>query len=473
MDRLSGFERDGVHAILGVPYAAPPVGASRFLPPVAIEPRSEVRRAVEHGPAAPQSAPTAGRTVVDLSVDATDEDCLTLSVWTPDPSPSADLPVMVWIHGGAFVAGGNRVPSYDGHRLAARGVVVVSINYRLGLLGWLRCEELGATGNQGLADQLAALHWVQDEIRAFGGDPGNVTVFGASAGAGSIAALLSVPDQLPARRAILQSGSLHRCRTPAEADEVCARAAASVGGDLQSLKTLPVAKLGRVQAEAAPRSAGVLFGPVTDGGLVATDPGAAIRDGSAAGVDLLIGTNADEMGFFWGRDEAYDEIDDEQLSAIVDRVTDRPGHMIAAYRQARADRGDLVDNRSVACSIVSDATYRVPAMELAGWQASNANTWAYLFDRKSPRFDGVVGAAHTLEVPFIMGTYAHPTVADFVGDDPDPSLLSDEMMNVWVRFATTGECEWPTYDTTCRTTRRFGSGRVEDDPLGPELGAWS
>lgn len=469
---VSGVEIDGVHAFLGLPYAAPPVGPRRFAPPAAVEPWSGVRLAVKHGPAAPQSPPTAGRTVVDLSVDATDEDCLTLSVWTPDPSSGADLPVMVWIHGGAFVAGGNRVPSYDGRRLAARGVVVVSINYRLGLLGWLRCEALGATGNQGLADQLAALHWVQDEIRAFGGDAGNVTVFGASAGAGSIAALLSVPDQLPARRAILQSGSLHRCRTPAEADEVYTRAAASVNGDLHSLKTLPVAEIARVQDDAAPRSAGVLFGPVTDDRLVATDPGAAILSGSAAGIDLLVGTNADEMGFFWGRDESYDKIDDEQLSVIVGSVTDRPGDMIAAYRQARADRGDAADNRSVACALVSDATYRAPAMKLVGWQASHANTWAYLFDRTSPRFDGVVGAAHTLEVPFIMGTYAHPTVADFVGADPDPRLLSEEMMDVWVRFASTGECDWPTYDTMRRTTRRFGSGRVEDDPLGAELAAW-
>ena len=469
---LAGRRAGDVSAFLGVPYAAPPTGDRRFLPPARPPPWTGVRPADRHGPAAPQGIPTPGRVVVDLSVDEEDEDCLTLAVWTPDCTDGVDLPVLVWIHGGAFVAGGARVPSYDGSALAARGVVVVSINYRLGLLGWLRCPQLGATGNQGLADQLAALTWVREEIRAFGGDPGNVTVFGASAGAGSIAAMLTGPRPLPARRVILQSGSQHLCRTPDEADEVCGRVADVVDGDLASLRTASLSELRRVQQEAAPRSAGILFGPVADDDLVAADPAGSLQRGAGSGVSMLIGTNVDELGFFWGRSEAFDEVDDDQLLALVNAWTDRPDALVARYRRARAARGAPVDNRSVGCAIGSDRSYRVPAMKLAGWQARHAPTWAYLFDRASPRFDGLVGAAHTLEVPFVLGTYRHPTVADFVGDEPGVAALSREMMDAWVSFATTGRCDWPRYDADRRPTRLFGSGGVVDDPLGAELDAW-
>ncbi|MCP5026742.1 MAG: carboxylesterase/lipase family protein [Actinomycetia bacterium] len=469
---LAGATHDGVNAFLGIPYAAPPLGERRFLPPEPAEPWRGLRAADRHGPSAPQGVPSPGRTLVDLSVDEENEDCLTLGVWTPDLSPAEPQPVMVWIHGGAFVAGGAPVPAYDGSRLAAKGVVAVSINYRLGLLGWLRCEQLGATGNQGLADQLAALEWVREEIRAFGGDPDNVTVFGESAGAGSIAALLSGNRDLPIRRAILQSGSHHLCRSTDAADEVCDRVCEAAAGDLHSLRTLPLSEIRRIQEEAAPRSAGVLFGPVTDGDLVALDPAAALADGAGSGVDVLVGTNVDEMGFFWARDERFDEVSDEHLEGMARRWTGRPGEVLAAYREARAQRVNGLDNRSVAMAMGSDWTFRVPAMKLAGWQSDHAPTWAYLFDWASPRFEGLAGSAHTLEVPFVMGTHSHPTVADFVGDGPEAAALSAEMMDVWVGFATRGQCDWPRYDTDRRPTRVFGSGGVENDPMGAELDAW-
>ncbi|MDG2111133.1 MAG: carboxylesterase family protein, partial [Actinomycetota bacterium] len=386
---LAGVSTGAVSAFLGVPYAAPPVGERRFLPPAPAVPWSGVRDASTHGAAPPQGVPTPGRMVVDLSVDAEDEDCLTLSVWSPDISPDGDLPVMVWIHGGAFVAGGTSVPAYDGSRLAAQGVVVVSLNYRLGMLGWLRCPELGATGNQGLADQLAALYWVQGEISRFGGDPGNVTVFGESAGAGSIAALLSGPGELPVSKAILQSGSHHLCRSPEAADAVCARVAEEVGGDLASLRSLPLDEIRRIQEVAAPRSAGVLFGPVTDGELVAEYPEYAIRGGAAGGVQLLVGTNLDEMGFFWGRDERFDEISDEHLAGMLRRWTERPDEVLAAYVEARTARGDALDTRAVACAMGSDWTFRAPAMRFVDWHAPQGDVWAYLFDWKSPLFDGL------------------------------------------------------------------------------------
>jgi para-nitrobenzyl esterase len=471
----------GVCAYLGMPYAAPPVGARRFLPPVPAERWGGVRPAVAHGPAPIQAAPAPGRVLLDLSVPQQSEDCLHLAVWTPAPDRTARLPVMVWLYGGAFVTGANSVPAYDGARLAARGVVVVSVNYRLGLFGWLRHRALGAAGNQGLDDQLAALEWVQEEIAGFGGDPDNVTAFGESAGAGSIAAHLAAAADgrpVPLRRAVLQSGSYNLIGSAEEAADTVERLTAQLGVPPAQWRDLPTEVLRAAQDEATPRAAGVFYRPVADGRRLPLDPATALAGSGklAAGVPVLCGTNADEFGFFWGRIARFDSMTDEQLAELAQRWHADPAGLVERYRSARAARGEATDARSLGMAMAGDATFRAAVLAFAEWQSRRADAFTYRFERPCPLHGGLIGACHVLEVPFVLGTFDHPTVSAFTGFDRAPEAvtsLSDEMAASWVRFATSGDPGWPRFEARHRTTRIFGgSAFTIDDPSGPEREAW-
>lgn len=463
----------GVWAYRGIPYAA----AERFGPPLDPAPWTGVRDGSRPGPSAWQSTSPAPRDLIDLAVAAESEDCLSVDVWTPATAPGDRLAVLVFIHGGAWLTGSGSLAAYDGARLAARGVVVVNINYRLGIFGWLRAPSLGTSGNEGLADQIAALTWVQREIAAFGGDPTNVTVFGESAGAGSIAAHLAAGrgGSLFAR-AILQSGAHDLCQSVAEAERQTATmaealAARSLGWD--DLRRLPAAELIALQQDALPRRAGMWFRPVSDGGLAPADLGAALAGGAAAGVPVLAGSNREEIGFFWGRDPALDTVAEESLPALVAAWTDRGSELAAAYRAARARRGATTDTRAVAVAIASDGMFRRGVIELAEAQVRHASAHVYLFDWRSPLYDGLVGAAHVLDLPFVFGTHRSPQCAPFVGDAPEADALSDAMRNAWVAFARSGDPGWPRYDTSHRPTRVRGPGcPVVDDPDGEELRAW-
>ena len=381
---------------------------------------------------------------------------------------------MVWFYGGAFVAGSNAVPAYDGSRLAARGVVVVSVNYRLGLLGWLRCPAIGATGNEGLADQRAALDWVQAEIAAFGGDPGNVTVFGESAGATSIATHLAAGATGGFRRAILQSGSYNLVSSVDEADATAARVLSELGVPADQLRQLPVGTLMAAQEAATPRSGGVFYRPVTDGDLVPEDPAAVLAAG--VGRPVLCGTNRHEMGFFFGRDERFDQVTDEQLTSLVGRWHDHPAEVISTYRRARNLSKEPTGNRDLALAIASDWTFRAASVALAGWQGTAGTAHLYRFDWESPLFDGLIGAAHVLEVPFVLGTYDHPSIAGFTGHDRSPeqvAALSEEMGRAWAAYATSGNPGWARYEPKRRITRTFGGPRkTVDAPNQVELALW-
>jgi len=313
--RLQGAHEDGVAVYRGIPFARPPLGALRFRPPERAERWSGVRDATRFGPASYQAnrplAPVLGIVVPNQS-----EDCLTLNVWTPAPA-GARRPVLVWIHGGAWVIGAGSEAIYDGAGLARRGdVVVVTINYRLGPFGFLRARELGggldSTGNEALLDQIAALEWIRDEIAAFGGDASDVTVFGNSAGAVNIACMLTTPRARGLfHRAILQSGSLNLTRPPVAAVEIARLLLKELGippERAHDLVDVPARVLAAAHDAIGGRTVVPPFSPVADDDLIPSRPFAAIAEGAARGIPLIVGTNLEEMKLYRFLDPGIDEI---------------------------------------------------------------------------------------------------------------------------------------------------------------------
>ncbi len=313
--RLQGSEENGVQVWKGVPFAAPPVGALRYRPPQPPAIWSGVREATAFGPTAPQ-LPSPLNNLFGREQQLSAEDCLYLNVWSP-AADGAKRPVLFWIHGGAFTGGSGSTPWYDGASFARNGdVVVVTINYRLGLLGFLHLADLGgasfaATGNLGILDQVAALRWVKQNIAAFGGDPDNVTIFGESAGGMSVGTLLGTPSaQGLFHKAILQSGAAHTVRGREAATGIAREALKLLevdAGNVERLRELSVEQILAAQAKlAVSRASGGLFAqPVVDGEALPRPPLEAVANGVAAGVPLLLGTNLDEMKLFSALDPAW------------------------------------------------------------------------------------------------------------------------------------------------------------------------
>jgi para-nitrobenzyl esterase len=491
--RLEGTEEGGLRVFRGVPFAASPAGALRLRGPRPVEPWTGVRPAREYGPWSPQNPPLTALTG-DVP-GAVDEDCLSLNVWTPGLD-GARRPVLVWIHGGAFVGGSGASALYKGDRLATRGdVVVVTVNYRLGILGFVAHPDLadegagGASGNWGLLDQVAALRWVQDNISAFGGDPGQVTVFGESAGGMSVSDLLAVPAARGLfRQAIVQSGPPNA--TPMErAEELTAKLLADLGiADPSGLREVPVPALLAAQAQlVAQRRGGALpLTPVIDGVVLPEAPARAIAGGSAAGVPLLIGTNRDEWKMFIVADPKGRDPDEDVLRRRIDRAFSaagerlRPDDVIDGYRTIRSRRGEPTDPREVWAAIESDRIFRLGSVRAAEHQAAHEpRTYSYLFTWESPAMHGALGACHALEIPFVFGTLAEPGIDRFAGSGPAADRLSVEMMDAWLAFARTGDPShagidpWPAYEAGRRATMVFGPQTgVENAPRDEERRLW-
>lgn len=476
---LRGVTEDGLVVFRGVPYARPPLGDLRFAPPQPPEAWTGVRDATVFGPSPMQPTnPVTGQ----QAGGTPSEDCLTLNVWTPD-TDGGRRPVLVWIHGGAFTFGAGSRATCHGAVLARRGdVVVVTINYRLGLFGYLRgidiCgEALPSSGNEGLLDQLAALRWVREEIAAFGGDPENVTVAGQSAGAVSISAMLAMPAARGLfQKAILQSGSAMAVQAPARANGVMESILADLGlapHEAGRLRVLPAAQLLEVQSRVTPRAAGVAYGPIGDGVDVPADALAAIAAGSSAGIPLLVGTNLEERKFFRRLDPWADGLSDEVLLARLaeprtsahagDSVQFDPVEAIAVYREARAARGESTSAEELWFAILSDRRHRVPAMRQAEAHAAHTSqTFAYLFTWKSPAWGGKLGAGHCVEIPFVFGTLDAAEAQDLVPAGSSVGTLPGQMQDAWVAFARTGSPRtrdlpgWEPYTAARRTTMLLG-----------------
>lgn len=479
--RVSGMARQGHVAFLGIPYAA----ARRFAPPEPAAPWSGVREAVAIGFAAPQTA----HVIAGFAASGPqDEDCLNLNVFTPacDGNKRA---VMVWIHGGGFTHGAGYEPLYDGGPLAVRGdVVVVTLNYRLGALGLLRLPEIGAHGNQGLLDQVMALKWVRDNIAAFGGDPARVTIFGESAGSASVGCLVTMPSAHGLfRRAIQQSG-VGRAATPESADRLATAMLDQLGlgrSRAKDLLTVAPETILKVQsAIAAKLGPDLRFGPVVDPATLPAMPMQAVADGVASDIDIVIGTNRDEVKLFAAASRR-EPIDDATLAKDVRKMLPKAGEgevkgLIDVYRASRRQRELPGDNLDIVDAIGSDVRFRINSLRWAASQrAAGGKAWAYLFTHASPARRGALGSCHALEMPFVFGTLHAPTQDKFAGTGSEVERLSREMMDCWLNFAVEGDpahpsvAPWSQYESGKRPTMIFGTkaSGEENDPFGEERAA--
>lgn len=473
--RVEGIERGGVLQFRGLPFAASPVGDLRWRAPRPPEPWTGVRQADRFGPMAPQGPSQITLFPSPDARDIAEEGCLNLNVYTPgvDGEPR---PVLVWIHGGGFTAGSGWSPWYNGTSFARNGVVVVTINYRLGALGFLHLgDELAGSGSCGLLDQVAALEWVRDNIAAFGGDPGNVTIFGESAGGMSVGSLMGMPAASGLfHQAVAQSGAASSVNDVARASEVTERVLAKVGG-MDALRAAPWQRLVEVQGEVAAemtRGAGGLpFMPVVDGVVLPRAPLDTVAAGAAAPVRLVTGTTRDEMTLFLFRD-VREELTEETAVRRLERTS--PGAGRALYDAYRSELGAGARPRDVWVAVETDRVFRIPAVRLAAAQARHTpDVWMYLFTWESPALDGALGSCHALEIAFVWNSLSTPGGDAFTGSGPEAQALADEMHAAWTAFATTGDPGWERYDEVRRATRVFGPGSgVVEDPMGAVRRLW-
>ncbi len=461
--QLRGSRQLGVVSFKRVPYAANPFTAqTRFRAPQPVTAWTGIRDATEFGRPPPQP----GRDTPPTLCGGPDD--LTLNIWTPDREAKG-LPVMVWLPGGAFIRADAGEAAYDGTRFAAAGIVLVTVNYRVGVDGFMAIE--GAPANRGILDQIAALEWVRDNIAAFGGDPANVTLSGQSAGAESVAILLASPrTEGLLQRAILQSPPMQAVTTQDATRLATALArtlgirptiAALSGVSFEALTNAAVA-LNRTIKDRATWGrlslGGTAFLPIIDDALLEVSPLGMLARSPKPGVPVIVGSTDQEARLYTVPNGDIDRFKQAEIDQLVVDLQ-LPAGAIDLYRQNDGNRtiGDLYS------ALQSDYTFRIPALRIAEQRSRAGSVWHYNFAWKSPAYGGRLGAAHFVDVPFCFGMLASDQARIFIGDDP-PATLADAMHKAWVAFARTGDPGWPAYDLIERATMRFDtrSGIVKD-----------
>lgn len=488
--KLQGSVEDGIYSFKGIPYAAPPVGERRWMPPEDPTPWTGTRDASAYGFWAHQNKSDMDA-VMGAETGEKSEDCLFLNVWTPGLD-NARRPVMVWIHGGGFTIGAGSQGVYEGRSLAQLGdVVVVTINYRLGTLGFVNLAEatggaIPATGNEGLLDQVKALEWVRDNIAEFGGDPGNVTIFGESAGGMSTGSLLALPAARGLfHKAIPQSGACHTA-APRETGILVGEALLKIAElDADGLRKADAATLmkaqrriegGRVEGYPLSRIGGLPLRPVVDGTVLPVNPIDAVSDGIAANIPIMAGSTLDEWKLFGAMQPAIIELDEETMAkrlGFLVAETQVPT-LVAAYKDGLSQRGVEPTAPEIFMAIQSDRIFRMPALRLLEEQAAhNDQVYCYLFDWQSPAARGALGACHAVELAFVFGTVTKPGSGKFYGSGPAAEALARTTMQAWANFAHTGNPGWAAYDKKARATQILGENcRTENAPLETERAAW-
>ncbi|SDJ45552.1 carboxylesterase/lipase family protein [Streptomyces indicus] len=466
---VRGSVEDGVSVFRGIPYAAAPVGPLRFRAPAPVPAWQGVRDATTFGPTAPKNpyAPPLDALLPDPDIPG--DACLNLNVWTPAPD-ERQRAVMVWIHGGSLRNGSSAVPLYDGWAFARDGVVLVSLNYRLGVEGFGVFPD--APANLGLRDQLAALSWVRDNIRAFGGDPGNVTVFGESAGATSIAALLTSPHATGLfHRAVMQSGA-PTALPPAQAARTTVAMAKHLGVDATAAAFARVEPSRLLAAQRTATSGGTPltgnrgFHPVIDGDFLPAAPAAAPAAGATDGIDLLLGSNTHEHRLWFEPSGLVDRIGRGTLWAATLRNR-APLRAPGVYRASRPDAppGEILG------AMTTDKILRAPLIRLADDRTGRpGRTYVYEFAWPSPV--GRLGACHALEIGFVFDTL-HTADSHLLAGDAAPQELARAMHQAWIAFATHGDPGWEPWNRT-QPVMTFGADgpRTVHAPRDEELRLW-
>ncbi len=491
--KVEGEELSGLSIFKGIPFATPPTGARRWLPPEKPTSWSSTRDARRFGSVAPQNNMMLSALAAMVIDDPQSEDCLYLNVWTP-AADGKKRPVMVWIHGGAFEIGSGSQGIYDGSTLARRGdVVVVSVNYRLGPLGFLRLADLTnrkipASGNEGILDQIAGLEWVRDNIAEFGGDPGNVTIFGESAGGMSVGTLLAAPAARGLfHKAIPQSGACHtgaaRERANRNAERIMAKLGASTADAMRALTPAQLLTGTMLPDGKTPDPEfGMAYQPVIDGTMMPRAAIEMVTGGASSDVAIMVGSTLDEWKLFAPMDRGAQKLDRTGLAARYTRrmAPEVADGLISGYEKARASRGASTAAPELFSALETDRVFRIPAVRLAELHSKRRGTiYNYLFTWPSPAAGGILGSCHALELGFIFGTNHMPGMPQFAGTGPVVERLATEMQDAWLAFARSGDpsCDslgqWPQYDASRRATMVLGEkSKMEDAPYEGERRAW-
>ncbi len=498
---VRGTTQGVVQAFKGIPYGAPTSGGRRFLPPEPASAWREPLDALAFGPDAPQDRPegsgnnAATQNNMDLPPS---EDCLRLNVYTPDPA--GRRPVMFWLHGGGFVSGSGSGAMYDGTRLAERGdVVVVSINHRLGALGFLHLLDLpdphaADAVNVGMLDILLALRWVQDNVSAFGGDPNNVTIFGESGGGRKVTSLLAMPDaQSLFHKGIIQSGPAVFMNEPDAVKDLARRFFRHLGlapdqrDLLKALQAAPVDALlaaqGKVLRELGRNAPGLAqtFAPVVDGRILPHHPFDPEAPAISTDKPVIVGYNHTEITLFMGRDPDLLELDDEGLRRRIAKIAgDDAERLIGLYRDAYPLTYPEPSNADLLALIMTgNSRYPIDSLRLAERKAAQqaAPVWLYTLTYRTPAARGSLRTPHALEIPFVFDNIDGSK--RFVGSGPDADKLAECMRSAWAAFAHSGKPQseavpdWPAYDQSRRATMLFDAEpRVVDDFGAPERAAF-
>jgi para-nitrobenzyl esterase len=488
--KLRGVVDNGVSVFKGIPYGGPADGAGRFMPPSKPAPWTGVRDALSYGARAMQADQMftgellklfAGREEQPMS-----ENCLFLNVWTPAAGDGRKRPVMFWCHGGGFFAGSGASPWYDGANLARKGdVVIVTVNHRLGAFGYLHLGEAGgdaakSSGNAGMLDLVAALRWVHDNIAAFGGDPGNVTIFGESGGGAKVSVLMAMPSARGLfHRAIVQSGPGARMASPEDGAETTKALLGALGlkeNQIDELRRMPADRLLKAQltvsaqitvmSMANRRRLG--FNPVVDGNALPTHPFDPVAPQVSANVPLMIGTNLHETTLFFAFFPWFDTLDEAGLRQRVASIMgDSADRIIESYRRAQPNLAP----KDLFIAITTDRMMRGPSITTADRKVAQnaAPAYVYLFTYETPVLGGKLKSPHALEIPFVFDNLA---IAPLAGDNPGRFALGDKMSRAWLAFARTGNPnhdglpQWPAYSASQRPTMIFADQcRIENDPF--------
>jgi para-nitrobenzyl esterase len=494
--KLRGAVKDGIHIFKGITYGAPTEGLARFKPPSKPASWSGMRDALEFGPRAFQNDNSFALMPELLALFNAEplpmsEDCLVLNVWTP-ALDGRKRPVMFWCHGGAFIAGSGSSGWYDGTNLAKKGdVVVVTINHRLGVPGFLHLGDLAgeayaSSGNTGMLDIVEALKWVRDNIGSFGGDAGNVTIFGESGGGAKVSVLMAMPAAHGLfHKAIVQSGPAVSVTDHDDATATAKLVLEQLGLDakqIDRMQTVPPQDLIKAQtavlakvgfglgAMANRRRLG--FNPVVDGKVLPHHPFEPVAPKISANIPLMIGTNKDEILLFAPK---LADLDEAAMGiAMKQFLGDSADRIVEAYRRARP-KASAAD---IAIAITSDRFMRIGSITLAERQAAQhaAPVYMYLFTWETPVLGGKLRSPHALEIPFVFDNVATDRLS---GDGREKFALAEKMSWTWLSFARSGNPnnegipKWPGYSGENRTTMIFDNEcKIVNDPYGAERLAW-